>query len=242
MHEKNTSNEKIHILYNKILMLRCSVDNDRTDFRSTVRQQCVADFLTSICVKIDVIEDCISFVANEKHTCVTCEGISNNFSQDCIKIALPNTISIRSLNLQKIIDYHFMKNKISYDCDKINKLTRQKCNGTERYSQPSVIIDKDIIVIQIKLFNFNLERRISEKITGLELEDIPLSILKIHSHEFRVVSVICHKGQSIESGHYVTYLRQQNNSWTEVNDNEVTNNYPWKQHKGEPYLLFLEKL
>ena len=98
------------------------------------------------------------------------------------------------------------------------------------------------VILIINLLRFRLGVKISDKVRfkqHLSLRDIPNSV---HPDlQYRLISIVVHRGERLESGHYVSYFKQ-GNEWKEADDRNITT-VTWPQVKEkQAFLLFYEKV
>jgi len=60
--------------------------------------------------------------------------------------------------------------------------------------------------------------------------------------QYKICSMLIHKGTSIDSGHYYSFVRASNNDWYIFNDHSVKKVERHFVLEQKPYLLFYEKL
>ena len=225
-------------------IIRRNVSDISADF-SVSRQQCVADFLTSINQYSKILDDSIAFKMTNKITC------GNN---DCGLFRIEETnesilyLSVLDTNpsaLQSIIDSYFTYKEPSKEaicCDGCLFKGKTKTTNAE--------FDKTIIVLQLQIFQevFNENEdfayddeghRKYNKIKHHKLPEIGLKKTKITINEntYKVEAAIFHAGDSVKNGHYFTLPRSDRPS-TKVNDDEPITKTQWLQQNAEPYLIF----
>ena len=109
-----------------------------------------------------------------------------------------------------------------------------------KIKKESVIVKNTVIVCQLKIFHYDTiggSKKINYNMSDL-LKDNKVTI---NNTKFNIKCVIFHLGDSVNSGHYISLIRNTNNSWTEVNDDQVISNCVSINNIGQPYLIFLEK-
>lgn len=71
------------------------------------------------------------------------------------------------------------------------------------------------------------------------MNDVQKSLVRINKKNYKVINCILHHGKSIETGHYTSMIRQ-NNQWFEINDMLIKKR-SWPRGAKDAYLLFLEE-
>lgn len=99
------------------------------------------------------------------------------------------------------------------------------------------------MIIHLKRFD-NYQRKIRKFIKYDEYLNLS-KITKDNLNEniqYKLCSMLIHKGSSIDSGHYYSFVRTSNNDWYIFNDHSVTKADRHNVLNQKPYLLFYEKL
>ena len=122
-----------------------------------------------------------------------------------------------------------------YDCSSIDCVERTVGHNKLQVSHYPVILT-------INLLRFRLGEKIPDKVRFVQnlcLRDIPNSV---HPDiEYRLISMVVHRGQRLDSGHYVSYFKQ-GNEWKEGDDRNITT-VTWPRVKEkQAFLLFYEKV
>lgn len=76
------------------------------------------------------------------------------------------------------------------------------------------------------------------KITDLKLSSVPTTTVNIDTLNYQPYAAIFHKGNELESGHYIAYLKQRNSKWICANDMEVCTQR-WPMNSKDVYVIVL---
>ena len=98
------------------------------------------------------------------------------------------------------------------------------------------------VILVLNLLRFRHGVKITDKVAfqqNISLRDIPNTV---HPDiQYRLISIVVHRGQRLESGHYVSYFKQAN-EWKEADDRNITT-VTWPRVKEmQAFLLFYEKV
>ncbi len=61
-----------------------------------------------------------------------------------------------------------------------------------------------------------------------------------HGRQYRLFSVVVHKGQDVTKGHYVCYILDSNNEWIFYDDKQFKKVHRDTVYNSQAYLLFYE--
>jgi len=114
------------------------------------------------------------------------------------------------------------------------------------------LIDKmpKVLIIHLNTYYFDHKTGVTKKINyAIDFnEDLTLSSSylsneanSINSHlSFELISVICHKGQKANEGHYISFCKDDKQSWWSLNDAKILQIDKKNIFKFRPYLLFYQ--
>ena len=98
------------------------------------------------------------------------------------------------------------------------------------------------VILVLNILRFRQGVKIPDKVAfkqNISLRDIPNTV---HPDiKYRLISIVVHRGQRLESGHYVSYFKQAN-EWKEADDRNITT-VTWPRVKEmQAFVLFYEKV
>lgn len=96
-------------------------------------------------------------------------------------------------------------------------------------------LNSSILILKLDIFEGS---QVTKKI-NLKLNGVPTAKIDINRSRYKVVSGIFHSGPNIYEGHFTNMLRQDGNTWTEVNDVQFKKK-TWPKSAKNVYILFLE--
>jgi hypothetical protein len=115
------------------------------------------------------------------------------------------------------------------------------CHDTGGYERKCAITSaNEYIFIQLKLFTANRQNNIT-KITDLKLSAVPAENIKLSTSWYKPYAAIFHKGEELNSGHYIAYLKQTNSKWVCANDIKICTSR-WPIHSKDVYVIILKKV
>ena len=100
-----------------------------------------------------------------------------------------------------------------------------------------------MLIIHLKRFD-NYQRKIKKFIYYDEI----LNLSKLNKNDsnekvfYKLSSMLLHEGNSVDSGHYYSYIKASNNNWYIFNDHYVMKEDKNNILNQKPYLLFYEKI
>jgi ubiquitin C-terminal hydrolase len=156
-----------------------------------------------------------------------------------LQINIPDEDSTLESCLDTMITFDVLENDNKWFNEKINKYVNAK---------KKILIFKspNILMIQLKRFNFNYNNNSNEKKNNLI--HFPIHILNFDKYLFyekninyRLYAVINHFGNS-NSGHYTNCCKNLNNKWYNYDDNNVTKINEEEIINNNAYCLFYQKI
>ena len=134
-------------------------------------------------------------------------------------------------SLDECINSYFKTEDIDCECRRCNTKTVETLTKIKTFPK--------LLIIQLKRFSFTS--------TAVKI-NLPLSFnrtLKIsgNTEQYQLKFFICHEGPSVNSGHYTTYLPNEDETYTKVNDQSIHYNIKMNTSiKESVYLLGYEKI
>ena len=174
---------------------------------------------------------------------------------------IPDKVKNEDINLRnKIIDSNndgepYYKYTIKDEHDNIiDEKVHDKPNKYEGYLQTNISkITKyefsEYIFIHVKLFTSEKMIKINNNhVTVLEklknkFDISNISSITLNTHNYSLISMICHIGNTLKGGHYVNYSKY-NDTWYMYSDSEYTKiglDFPTNLGKFSPYILLFKK-
>lgn len=212
--------------------------------------------IKDICInhlKVDIVKDYSLFFNVfysyylTKINCKNCNNIVNKIEQ-YKEISLNITKNELNNNLESLLDSYFKNENLNdYRCEKCEM---KKCN-----KKIELLNTPNYLIIQLKRFEFNMKTYNFSKI--LKEVNYPLFLdmnkyclqdnINKNINEkniYELTSIINHLGISLQSGHYTSF-HKINNQWFEANDsdiNKVNEKYIFnKKNKILSYILIYER-
>lgn len=138
--------------------------------------------------------------------------------------------------MQSLIDQYFQSESVEYKCDKTTNcpgnLAKKKMQLISPINAVIVLLKRNTSIKNHQPVSFNNEHY-------FEVWDFDTLGSKIYKKP--LISVVCHLGTSVHSGHYIAYVRHpKSGSWYKYDDENVTP-VPWSDVKSktkEVYMLF----
>jgi len=166
-----------------------------------------------------------------KKTCLKCRQSTSNQSKEHALILsipdLPCTVA------ELLLRYNKETETITKSC--------AECKHDTAELQTSIDETSDVLPIMLKRYNNARQKFFTEVTPDLDL--------LIDEQMYRLKSVVYHSGETLDSGHYITYLVHdslEGSVLVKCNDKTITkmenvqNHWP-KTTKGDSYFLFYEK-
>ena len=144
----------------------------------------------------------------------------------------------QDLTLKACLDYTY-KNEI---LDDENKWLCNNCNNKNKSTRKTSIMNlSDYLIIQIKRFTpyGTKDKRIISIPEDLDLSDYNDSASLTPSFKYKLKAINNHIG-SLNYGHYYSYIRLDNNTWYEFNDNHIKELSDYNSNNA--YLVVYEKI
>jgi ubiquitin C-terminal hydrolase len=126
----------------------------------------------------------------------------------------------QSISLQDCLE-KFLSEEVMDTAGVCVQETNDKADSASR--QYNIINDPEHLVVSLKRFT-NDRKKINEEV------DVMKS-LTVNDHSYKPVSIVCHLGREISSGHYVTYQNDRG-TWRLINDDKVTLVHDMKSDSG----------
>jgi hypothetical protein len=160
-----------------------------------------------------------------------------------IQIGIPNK---NNYSLNSLIKAEFTKNKTDGNCNEL--YGDQVCRKTS-WCQRMFIKDPEILSIQLKRFALKGGYTVCYK-KPVEIDRFVDGIPGLFS-KYQLTSVVCHIGDSLENGHYITYCEEYDKNWYLFDDSknliefvDLSNNSTdaYYELTKNSYLLFYTKI
>lgn len=208
----------------ELLLKRCTSEESYKSFKSSMYSFSTKNYLESF------VTDKFSGQMLLQTKCNKCNNVSNMYEIfNILELPLePNTSEISGL-----------KERFEY-FSKITLLDKYFCNNcqilTEAYQKRTLHILPDILFISLNRF-VNLEKETS----NFYFTDNNINLIDFKSNPadknqiYKLVSMICHYG-SIDHGHYISRIKDLNNEWLEINDDNISK-WDNKTNGSEIYIL-----
>ena len=167
-------------------------------------------------------------------TCSTCHSQSpkvENYSSWIVKVPT-NPINI----LQNMLENYMVEGLVGdnqYQCD--------VCNGKrDAVGQRTMISCPDVLIIQLARFIQDQNRFYKNNNDVF----IPCNMIYFPcngiDHRYELKSVISHRGNSLQSGHYLTYVKKEL-QWYEIDDDRITKCNPDRMKPNQITILAFTK-
>lgn len=173
--------------------------------------------------------------------------LSNPIEFSMITIPMADSIEIENLSVQLLLNNFLGENKLESTCDTcaFNRMQTIKI-----YTAPNVLVINLLAYKSIVGTNPN-GTRYDQKVklfANVHLDEfIDIGASKIITNirtTYKLKSVICHIGENVEAGHYVTLAKNNSDNLYSFDDGFVReiNSFQRRSAHEMPYLLFYEKM
>ncbi|KAI0483556.1 hypothetical protein F4859DRAFT_403062 [Xylaria cf. heliscus] len=177
------------------------------------------------------------YVELHTFTCNNCKA-KNFVAEESERYQFPVAANDNSGTLDGVIKQHFQDEGVESTCDRClsrgKVLKRQIARvppflriGLQRTDQTSslkVTSHMQFPIDTLRLTNYVLEpeerAQIAELLGGEAADGFNSTPC------YDLFAVVAHAGQNLNSGHYICYIRNDNNTWTQCNDTTITPNIP----------------
>lgn len=212
---KNYKSKNLPIVNENIRYIRDMFANSKNE-RNKTRQQDVVEFLRYILMNQNMTKY-FQFVLNQAVTC----GVSNINRPKAYKGDYETIHMLPNLEntFEGIEDVYLDR------CQTIQH--KGKANNAIKYYYIEPGQNQKYLIVQLKIFNNKLQK-INKNI-------IYEQSMKYKNKNFELVGIIEHRGNTIQRGHYVSYIKT-GNTWTLADDTAVTKNV--QSLTKQPYVLF----
>ena len=174
----------------------------------------------------------------ETVTCETCNSVSSRtFPSSVASVDIAMSIKRNKFDAASAIKSYFETEETGIERRCLN------CHGTTCAKSLMIPTPAKFIVVQFKRFRATRFRQ-TTTMQKINAEAQPFLSLEIYSGQgyctYEVVATVQHLGSDLVQGHYIAYIKHQNN-WLLCNDNRIT---PLGDGCGDPirnsYLLILK--
>ena len=186
-------------------------------------------------------------------TCVCQVCLSNSITQD-ITFFLPLFIkkSLFSNQVQTLLNNFFVVEELSE-----KNLNAFKCNKCDSFTQANKYVEianstgPIILVVSLNRFEIvskaNDKFKSKKKLDKVEIEKEVYIYINNIKYNYELFSIILHRGDSLDQGHYYSYCKRKEEEWILFNDTSVSfYNFETilsniKCVTDTPYMLFYSK-
>ncbi len=119
--------------------------------------------------------------------------------------------------------------RVDYNC------ADNECDGKE--SDKKVVISANQYLI-IKVWNLLTDQDKYKYV----FDDLDPNSINIGEETFKIIAIINHFGENAKSGHYIANIRNNDDSWIQCNDSEITYNFNLNTKLNQAYVLILQKV
>lgn len=182
-------------------------------------------------------------MTNSEFTKLICEDLKKVLNNNIIN----NIITKENVKQSSdtVIDVHKELTKIIKD----SEISVMTCDGCYKECEHTIAIlpthIPKILTIVINRFTFNKNNMKQYKLyNDLIIPDILSFDINDVSHLYSLSGIIVHFGNSVNSGHYVSYIKNDNlNIWSEYNDKKVKHGVDFLSiDKSSIYILFYKSI
>lgn len=114
-----------------------------------------------------------------------------------------------------------------------------ECGHLQLLCNTEYQVSGKILIIQIELFENNGES-VNKINKTCGIKGLSSGTYQIQGKTFKVVNAILHHGQTMEEGHYTSFVKF-GHSWIEANDSIIAKK-SWPRNSKNVYLLILEQV
>ena len=150
--------------------------------------------------------------------------ISGVDSSNHLSMPIPDKEKVK---FQEIVDNYFIEQVTL----KVGEVTYDK-------KECKIENDSDYLIVQLIRYT-KFSKKMFTKITFKETVQVPIKEKKI---SYDIVGYINHDGENVESGHYITYLKDDRQQWNLCNDGTITKGVMPTKIEEESYVVLLKKL
>lgn len=146
-------------------------------------------------------------------------------------------------SVQELLDYYFLSENLTldgdnqYHCDKCKIL----CDGV-RYTE--LLQSPKNLILTLKHFCYDSRYHTRSKLHINKMshdEVIKVNVVvgeEVRTVNYKLYAAVVHSGISLDSGHYYTFARDNNEVWYKFNDNYVSTTHDRELHRFLLSLLF----
>ena len=187
------------------------------------------------------------FRTGENGVCEKCEnqpeGTDEGFLTITVDLPMTGTVALSTLIKDHL--YEEIDMKCSWCCPHLSDCDlKGECSLKPATKVTSLIEAPEYLFVQLKRYMFDDITNTTRKVHTM-VSFSPDETFQFNSeHQFKVVGVVNHHGESAHIGHYTAFLRNRNglNSWTLHNDNIVSPAKFNDMKTNESYIFLLKKL
>jgi len=207
--------------------------HDATEFLNKLYDNNIQE---SILTNLFKIETCV-----RKH-CATCFQQVGSSYENVISNILDITLNeTQSCELQGLINQRPLELRPDYKCNNCNK------KGTSYFQYLRQKLPP-LLTVRLMRYAFNNETKTASKnVVKVGYEEKLNVDYKVNENSdiavknYNLVSFICHKGQSLNTGHYISYVKKDD-VWFEYDDSKKTGPLRFDQiDKTNTFLLFYSR-
>ena len=177
----------------------------------------------------------------QQKNCIYGHSLQTLLDESLIQLPLP--ISETSLDFTILLKSHFQKEGIqnSYCTQIIHKtLCNKRIHSRLRLNHPP-----QILIIQLKRYYFNDFAQKNDVNVSIEFE-LLTDCFNNEYITYELVSIICHAGEDLNSGHYTCYCKENDDNWYFFDDLRAvtfadlssTDTDDYRKCLSESYVLF----
>ncbi|CAF4386532.1 unnamed protein product, partial [Didymodactylos carnosus] len=155
-----------------------------------------------------------------------CLSSHDSTSKQELILALQITY-LDKINQIDIMNYHHSLHECLIDYFKDEFINSFKCDDCQKMGKMKRICisrTPPALVLQLKRFN-NRGVKLVAPITfeqTLNLEGYSNCNQQPSSYDYALYAVLCHYGSTVEFGHYIIYVKKNENSWIKIDDHQIT--------------------
>lgn len=225
------------------------VSVDVLDVSSSHYRNSVKEWRSILKDKKSIISDQFYGQYKKRYTCTVCSKI--NYKYDLFSSLILDLSSKPNETLESLLNLHFKEDCVKLKCD-CNEDTVDTDNESEDgvwedHGKEEHRVDTDLLRLPETLvitINRYSERNAKKAIPVEISKELDFSEYLVtntnESVKYTLSSIICHKGNTLEYGHYYAFVER--NGGYIFNDNKVYKSPFESLDTTEPYMLFYKKI
>ena len=176
--------------------------------------------------------------------CVRCGQFPASVDKPFLFLKLTVPSYCDRVKLDSLVDNHFSENddEIMMKCSECCPHPGSSCPHTGFCRRPAVT---QLSFTKTPQYLFVQLLRYGKGVTGGKVTTLVEAAAEMELHstdKYELVGALNHQGNTISSGHFVSYVRSENGPWLLCNDTSITTTYLDKVISADNYILLYSKV